>query len=191
MRRACLLVVIGLFAAGSGCASLPPGAGRLRSASEPEQIEALSRELAALAPNNPAAAREAGLIARTAVWRSLVLRERFRPVGPATINNVYVNMGWRGRGLCYQWANDLLEPIEALELRHFDLHWGVAFFGIKLKEHNSVVVTARGRPFDEGIVLDGWRCGGRLVWVRVRDDRKYPWRELLGAALGELRPLAR
>ena len=191
MRSACLFVVIVLFAAVSSCASLPPGAGRLRNASEPEQIESLTRELAALVPNNLAAAGEAGLIARTAVLRSRVLRERFRPAGPATINNVYINMGWRQRGLCYQWANDLLEPLEALELHHFDLHWGTAYFGIKLKEHNSVVVTARGQPFDAGIVLDGWRCGGRLVWVRVRDDRKYPWRELPGATLGELRPLAR
>ena len=191
MRSACLLVVIGLIASGSGCTTLPRGAGALIDAPKAARIEALTQDLAALAPNNPEAVVEARLIARTTIGRSLVLRDRFRPAGPATINNVYINMGWRARGLCYQWANDLLEPLEALELRHFDLHWGTAFFGIKLKEHNSVVVTARGQPFEEGIVLDGWRCGGRLVWVRVSDDQKYPWRELSGAALGELRPAAR
>ena len=191
MRRACLFGVIGLFALGSGCTSLPRGAGAQINAPEAERIEALTQDFAALAPKNPAAAAEARLIARTAIGRSLVLRDRFRPAGPATINNVYINLGWRTRGLCYQWANDLLEPLEALELRHFTLHWGTAFFGIKHKEHNSVVVTARGQPFEEGIVLDGWRCGGRLVWVRVRDDPKYPWRELPEAVLGELRPVAR
>ncbi len=191
MRRACLWGMIGLFALGSGCASLPRGAGARIDAPPENRIAALTEDLAALAPDNPAAAAEAGLIARTAIMRALVLRERFQPTRSATINNVYVNMGWRDRGLCYQWANDLLEPLEALELRHFDLHWGVAFSGVRLKEHNSVVVTARGRPFAEGVVVDGWRCGGRLVWVRVRDDHKYPWRELPGPKLGELRPLAR
>jgi hypothetical protein len=58
-----------------------------------------------------------------------------------------------------------------------ELHWGSARAGT-LREHNSVVVTAEGQPFDQGIVLDGWRHLGWLHWTRVTADR-YPWKEVV------------
>ena len=50
-----------------------------------------------------------------------------------------------------------------------DLHWGIARAGTQ-REHNSVVVTAKGAPFTTGIVLDAWRHSGRL-YVGFRGDR--------------------
>jgi hypothetical protein len=43
-----------------------------------------------------------------------------------------------------------------------------------LLEHNGIVVTAKGQSFEDGIVLDPWRKGGRLAWAKVAEDR-YPW----------------
>jgi len=36
-------------------------------------------------------------------------------------------------------------------------------------------VTAKGRPFDSGILLDGWRDSGRLYYAKVHDDTRYAW----------------
>ncbi|MEY2881692.1 MAG: hypothetical protein RLZZ15_4072, partial [Verrucomicrobiota bacterium] len=138
-----------------------------------------------------AAGPEAKRIAAVTLATTAALRTQWRPFGPALLNNMLVNMRYRPRGLCYEWTNDLLEPLEALGLVGFELHWGTSFWGDRLKEHNAVVITARGRPFAEGLVLDAWRFGGRLVWVRVRDDGRYPWRELTVAELEEFRPFAR
>jgi len=36
-----------------------------------------------------------------------------------------------------------------------------------------LVVTARNQPFEDGIVLDGWRKAGRLFWCHVKEDHEY------------------
>jgi hypothetical protein len=182
---------IGALVLVSGCATNSnsvPGFAIQESAENRETL--LAQDLAALAPS-AASEAEARDLARIALETANGLRARWRPVGSALLNNLLVNMRYRERGLCYQWTNDLLEPLEAREFRHFDLYWGTAFWGDRLREHNAVVVTARGRPFSEGLVLDSWRFGGRLIWIKVRADLKYPWRELTPAELVQFRPLAR
>ncbi len=174
----------------SGCATDPTrGPGFAYVEPLANRAPLLAQELAGIVPSP--AATEARNIARVALEATAAMRARWRPVGSALVNNLLVNMKYRERGLCYQWTNDLLEPLEALNLKYFDLYWGTAYWGDRLKEHNSVVVVLRGRPFSEGLVLDAWRFGGRLVWVRVRDDSKYPWRELTPLELVQFRPLAR
>src|SRR5213082_3373030 len=44
-------------------------------------------------------------------------------------------------------------------------------------EHNVIVVTAKGQPFGEGILLDLWRYSGTLVWTHVGMDPDYRWME--------------
>jgi hypothetical protein len=44
-----------------------------------------------------------------------------------------------------------------------------------LGEHNAVVVTAKGQPFSEGIVLDAWRDSSDLFFTKVEEDREYFW----------------
>lgn len=96
-------------------------------------------------------------------------------VRPALFHNFMVNLGVRKRGLCYHWAEDLVARLQTLKLATLDLHWGIARAGT-LREHNSVVVTAKGQPFRQGVVLDAWRHAGRLHWADVAADR-YPWEE--------------
>lgn len=153
------------------------------------RVPALSLALSEL--SGPAGVVEAERMARLALATAERLRRDWRPVGPPLFNNLLVNMGYRERGLCYQWTNDLLEPLEERVWRSFDLHWGTSRWGDKAREHNAVVITARGRPFSEGLVLDAWRHGGRLIWLPVRDDDKYRWRPLTASELEQHRPVAR
>ena len=50
-------------------------------------------------------------------------------------------------------------------------------FVTDLDPNNVIVVTARGQPFERGILLDNWRYGGHLVYVRVGMDPEYRWTE--------------
>ena len=174
----------------SGCAT-PPASGPGFEVGEAwrNRVPALTRELVDM--SGPAGAVEGEEIARLALGVVEELRGKWRPIGSPLFNNLLVNMGYRERGLCYEWTNDLLEQLEAIAPRHFDLHWGTSRWGDRAREHNAVVVTARGRPFSEGLVLDAWRKGGRLVWLPVREDIKYIWRPLTAEELDKHRPIAR
>ena len=57
------------------------------------------------------------------------------------------------------------------------------------QEHSSVVLTAPGQAFDQGIVLDAWRHSGRLYWGAVKAD-KSPWIEVKMIAEGAAPPPA-
>jgi hypothetical protein len=119
---------------------------------------------------------EATLTVETAYSYSVELAKEYRVVRPAILHNVLVNLGLRKRGLCFQWADDLSAKLQSLQLHTLQLHRGVARLETR-REHSSVVLTAPGQPFDEGIVLDAWRHSGRLYWGGVGQDH-YPWIEV-------------
>jgi len=139
-----------------------------------EKIAVLSNDLAAL--NGHTNLTEAEQLAETAISYSYHLAEEYRVVRPAILHNLLVRIGLKDRGLCYQWTEDLMSRLYLMQLNSFQLHWGVAYRGSELREHNTVVVTARGQQFEEGIVLDPWRNSGELYWAHVKSD-SYPWQE--------------
>ena len=137
-----------------------------------ENVKRLELELNALDPAvDPTEARQ---VAETAIRESAVLAEEYQLVRPAVMHNLLVVMGIKDRGLCYQWTEDLMKRLEALELKSFQLHWGVAHPGSNLREHNCVVISVKGQPFSKGILFDPWRHSGNLYWTPVVKDT-YPW----------------
>ena len=120
---------------------------------------------------------EAQRIAQEALNYSAYLAEEYDLIRPAVLHNLFVRLGFKDRGLCYHWAEDLMRRLKSLELKAYQIHWGVAYRGSDLREHNSVVITAKDQAFEEGIVLDPWRNSGELYWALVKSDR-YPWQEL-------------
>ena len=140
-----------------------------------EKVAALKVDLAAL--NRQADVMEAGRVAETAVRYSAYLAEKYEVVRPAVLHNVLIRLGLKNRGLCYHWTEDLLKKLQSLDLRTYQLYWGVAHQGSELREHNSVVISRKGQAFEEGMVLDPWRNSGDLYWALVKTDR-YPWKEL-------------
>jgi len=136
---------------------------------------ALENELIGLNPRSDGT--EAKRLAETALQASAHLAEKYRLVRPPHLHNIFVQIGLRERGLCYHWTADLMHYLKNLQLRSFELRWGVAYRGSDLREHNTVVITSDGQSFSNGLVLDPWRHSGRLYWVVVADDT-YPWHEL-------------
>ena len=148
---------------------------RLNDAVYSEKVDTLQGDLAGL--NRQVNTLEARQVAETAITYSSELAAEYDLVRPAILHNVFVRIGLKDRGLCYHWTEDLMEQLKSLNLKTYQLHWAVAYRGSELREHNSVVITARGEAFEKGIVLDPWRNSGDLYWALIKMD-KYPWKEL-------------
>jgi hypothetical protein len=155
----------------SGC-SAPRSQLAMGEARIDAKVARLHADLKGLGQDTDSA--EAGRVAEEAVTYSFRLAEEYRVAAPARWHNLLIQLGFKDRGLCFHWAEDLLKRLQALDLKTYQLHWGVAHPGSELREHNSVVITARDQPFEKGLVLDPWRNSGDLYWAAVRQDR-YPW----------------
>jgi hypothetical protein len=140
-----------------------------------QKVKWLQDDLTAL--NQQTDQLEARQVAETAIYYSYQLADEYQLVRPAVLHNLLIRVGLKDRGLCYHWTEDLLKRLQALDLKTYQLHWGVAHRGSDLREHNSVVITARGQAFEKGMVLDPWRNSGDLFWALINTDR-YPWRKL-------------
>ncbi|MGE5215049.1 MAG: hypothetical protein ACM3NN_15320 [Nitrospirota bacterium] len=98
------------------------------------------------------------------------LRQEYRMFGTPIFNNFLVYYGLRKRGYCYHWSADLLVALDELKLKTLELHWGESHAGTWM-ENNCLVVTAKGQPFDRGMILDCWRHFGHLRWNLVPSDQ--------------------
>lgn len=140
-----------------------------------EKARRLSQDLRALSPTVSGA--EADQLASTAIEESAKLSADFKPLAYPWMNNGLVNMGLRKRGLCYQWRDDLFPHLFRLHLKTMDLHLTASKRDTWM-EHHGIIVTAKGQPFEEGLVIDPWRNGGRLWWGLLKKDKKHPWKPL-------------
>jgi len=113
---------------------------------------------------------EAKLLAECAYATVAQLREEYRPFGTPIFNNFLVYHGWRKRGYCYHWTEDLLLALDKLKLKTLELHWADAYRET-WQENNCLVVTAKGQPFDRGMILECWRHFGHLRWNLVPSDQ--------------------
>lgn len=138
------------------------------------KTEALKNDLLSL--HNLINPAEAEKIAKEALTTSAYLTETYNPVWPPFLNNLLINLGFKERGLCFHWTMDMINNMLALKLTTYQLHWGVAHCGSDLWEHNSLVITAKGQAFEEGIVMDPWRKSGDLYWTKITKD-SYPWQK--------------
>ncbi|PYL08401.1 MAG: hypothetical protein DME34_04705 [Verrucomicrobia bacterium] len=144
------------------------------AARDERSIADLSKALAALAPDvDPA---EAQLLSLTAHTTARKLAREYRVVLNPEFTVFLVNVGLRKRGWCGHWTRDIGERLKELKLKTLVLHWG-AYEPGRSGESNCVVVTAHNEPFQEGIVIDGWRRNGRLFWCKVPKDDEYKWKE--------------
>lgn len=119
---------------------------------------------------------EAAGVVRCAYITGRELAREWRVVWMPGVQNFLVNIGARKGGLCFQWATELLLRLNALTLQTLDLHWAESSAGTS-SEHNVLVVTAKGQPFEKGIILDNWRYGGHLLYGPVTLDPEYRWTE--------------
>lgn len=152
-----------------------PVASKL-SIPQKQSINNLKTALINLGPNT--SEPEATLIAYDAVVYSMILANQYQLATPPNYHNYLVNSKQRSRGLCYHWQRDLIKHLKKRKnLKTFELREGVSAEGSYWREHNAMIVTAKGQPFATGIILDGWRDSGKLFWGSVKKDTKYKWKQ--------------
>ena len=156
---------------------------------EPDRILSLRQQLITLGPDiNP---DDADDLAVAAVQYAEELARQYEMARPIEFHNVMVNLGLRKGGLCFQLADDMFVHLRDMNLQSFDLYRAIADKDDLWHEHNTVVVTARDRPFETGVVLDPWRYAGKLRFIRVAHDH-HPWKiRPRGGTTQPARPIVR
>jgi len=150
----------------AACAAPPPP--------QPEEVSRLAAAIKGLGPEvDP---EEADRAAKMAYRHTHDLALEYQITDPPIVHNTKVNMGLKPRGLCWHWARDMEDRLEAENFQTLDLHRAVANADNAFRlEHSTAIISARGDAYDAGIVLDPWRKGGRLTWAGVREDTAYDW----------------
>jgi hypothetical protein len=139
-------------------------------ARDERSIRDLSKALAALGSDvDPG---EAELLSVTAHTTARSLARDYHIVLNPEFQCFLINIGLRKRGWCGHWTRDIGTRLKELKLKTLVLHWGTAYGGTS-SENNCLVVTAHNQPFQDGIILDGWRRAGRLFWCKVKQDDEY------------------
>jgi len=92
------------------------------------------------------------------------------------LQNLFIHMGKRKGGFCFQYSTELLVRLDALKLQTLEFHWAESEPNTG-GENNAIVVTARGQPFEQGILLDSWRAQPHVTWTQVTKDPGYHWNE--------------
>jgi hypothetical protein len=182
VRSRAILNVLALLACLlGGCAAQSPtiatnggaeAGRRIDRSPEAARIDALTQEIRALSPKiNP---DEAARCAARAVRYTALLAEAHSLTPNGEYNSLMVNLGIKRRGQCFQLADDLNAELQEQNYRSLIRTRAVCYWHEPFREHNSIVLTAPGQPFEEGLVLDPWRNPGVLRWSRVKLDA-YPW----------------
>jgi hypothetical protein len=139
-------------------------------ATDERSIKDLSQALTKLASDvDPAEAEQISVAAHTTARK---LARDYHVVLNPEFQAFLVNVGARKRGWCGHWAQDIGTRLKELKPSTLVIHWGVAYDHTS-SENNCLVVTARNQPFQDGIILDGWRRAGRLFWCPVVKDDEY------------------
>ncbi len=138
-------------------------------------LHAKSLEKTILNMNSSIATIDAKILSYELTNYSLKLKKIYELVKPPLYHNFLVNIGAKKRGLCWQFAYDMLAHAKSLNLKSFDYYIGGANIDDYWEEHNTLVVTCKGCDFSKGIVMDPWRNSGVLYFSNVKDDKKYSW----------------
>ena len=128
-----------------------------------------------LALDTSVGAADASVLAKEAHLYPLYLANEWQVGEYPILHNFKRNAGEVPYGLCIDWTYAMRARMRSLNLSSFDWHWGVANAGSDWFEHSTLVVTAKGQTFNQGIVLDPWRNSGRLFWRAVDQDPQYQW----------------
>lgn len=104
------------------------------------------------------------------------LAKKWKMGSSPTIHSFLINIGAKKAGYCHHFATELMLRLDDLNLKTLEQHWGESDAGTQT-EHNLIVITAKGQPFEQGIMLDNWRRSGRLLWGPLHGDPDHKWNE--------------
>ncbi len=132
---------------------------------------------------------ESKRLASRILQRSKTLTQKFERSLSPVFHNFLVDMHLKKGGLCWHYADaiylDLLRH-QAI-FPHYRFHLVVAHKGEYFREHNTVLVVAKDKPLNKGLVIDAWRDNKRLVFYPFYKDPDYRWEHRKDRCLCEIR----
>lgn len=178
-----LLISFGILTGLPSCQTPPP----VGYADLPEVVEErrlLSEDLLQLLPEAqrelPEARQEARMLADTSYKAAAAIGRINKPRRwPAWMNNRLVNSTSESaldRGLCWHYQHDMYRELSRKPLTFFAV--GCCVYKRKTgSEHNCVYLKAIDDTWPNGIILDAWRRGGRLVTIAKDDIDTDNWQD--------------
>jgi hypothetical protein len=118
-------------------------------------------------------------LSKNSINYSHYLAHKYKTISSPWIQNTLINIGLKKRGLCHEWAEDLLKYLVQRNYKTLELHAIGANIGY-MNEHNALSVSAKGGGVENSIILDAWRNSGNLYFKKIRKDKKYEWQERRG-----------
>ncbi|PSL20383.1 hypothetical protein [Shimia abyssi] len=150
----------------AACASVPEEVTRA-------DVPGLTAQITALNPDvDP---EEAARAARIAYTYPLELKRTYNVTDSPLVHNAKVNQGLRPRGLCWHWADDLEARLWQENFQTLTFHRAIANATNIRIQHSTVIIAAKGKGMNDGVVLDPWRYGGYLFWSPTLQDERYDW----------------
>lgn len=167
----------------SGCAVhfdnvVVTSSGRAQLAEMDPKMDRNIRELAgALLSLGPYISRDEAMdLAYDSYVYPMKLANEWGLTWPPMYHNTLRNAKLRPKGLCVDWADAMITMARRKNMKTMDIYWGVSNRGDPWREHSTLIVTAKGQPFDTGIILDPWRNSGKLYWLHHIEDPAYKWK---------------
>ena len=140
----------------------------------PLAISSLTYQLRSLDP--AITDEQAKRLASDLIETTATLVKRYDLTAPPLWHNLLVNIGVRQKGLCYDFSDALFLHLQRREYPHFEFHLAVANRGSYFQEHNALLIVAKGKEINGGLIVDAWRHSGRLYAVPFGKDEAYQWR---------------
>ena len=119
--------------------------------------------------------KESTKLSRDIFFQTSRLTKEFELTSPPLWHNFLVNVGLRQKGLCFHWSDTLYLHLRQQGYTGFTFHLVGANVGEYFFEHNALVVVAKGKKVQDGVVLDPWRDSGKLYFSKVKEDEVYKW----------------
>ena len=163
------LLLLGALAL-TACSAPPPETGK----SEAQSIAELTQSIRALGDHVDS--EEATRAATIAYQYTSQLAVEYEITDSPLIHNTKVNAGLKPRGLCWHWAEDIQNRLNAEGFESLQVHRAIANADNPfLIDHSTALISAKGDTMYEAIVLDPWRYGGVLFWAPFAEDDRYDW----------------
>ncbi|MEM7257897.1 MAG: hypothetical protein AAF404_10965 [Pseudomonadota bacterium] len=173
MSATCRILTLGAILLLTACSATTPAFDNAPE-DESRRVQSLDRALLALGPDvDPFESKRA---ARIAIGYSKTLATEYDLAGSPLFHNLMVQFGARERGLCIHWTTDLMARLKQENFQSLDLHRAIANYETLFRfEHSSVIISAKGDTYEDGLVLDPWRNSGVLHWAPTLADSGYRW----------------
>jgi len=145
----------------------------LREEETSKRVDLLTQEFMSL--SSDMSLQDSQQVSQLLIDTTQQLAKKYKMIATPRMNNILINLGFRDRGLCCHWAEDLHLSLREIQIESLRFDWLASNLGKNLQEHSAIVIYATDSSWEDGIVYDPWRKSGMPFWTKVSKD-SYAWK---------------